>query len=194
LLPLPQAPPLHFTPFIPLYCFFLLLLTTLQFSFLIHVPVSERARHRLGEGETMGPGITNEALDLGHTLISRSCSQGPAKWALTPCMLILIYRSLLCYKVLVRIPERSPLLLRSVRVWERIKLYCNRFDQRVAKQQLCKQYNTHTHTVNNKVEVYSVWSAPRNSRLLLLGNGAVNIPSQQYNRRGVFYYVRAESI
>lgn len=102
-LPLPQAPPFISPPFIPLYFyFFLLLLTTLQFSFLIHVPVSEFAPHRLGERETIGPGITNEALDLGHTLISRSCSHGLAKWALTPSMLILIYRNLLRYKVLVR--------------------------------------------------------------------------------------------
>jgi hypothetical protein len=34
----------------------------------------------------------------------------------------------------------------------------------------------------------------RNSRLLLLGNGAVNTPYQQYIWRGVFYAVRAESI
>jgi hypothetical protein len=69
---------------------------------------------------------------------------------------------------------------------------CNRFDQRVARQQLCKQSNTHA--VNNTVEVSSMWSVPRNSRLLLLGNGAVNIPSQQYLRRDVFYAVRPESI
>jgi hypothetical protein len=31
---------------------------------------------------------------------------------------------------------------------------------------------------NNGIKVFSMWSAPRNSRLLLLGNGAVNIPSQ----------------
>jgi hypothetical protein len=95
---------------------FFLLLTTLQFSFLMHVPVPEFARHWLEEDEPVGPGITNEALDLGHTLIFRSCSQGPAKWALTLFMLILIYRSFLCYKILVRKPEGSPPLRRSARV------------------------------------------------------------------------------
>jgi hypothetical protein len=32
--------------------------------------------------------------------------------------------------------------------------YCNRFDQRVARQQLCKQSNTHA--VNNTVEMFSM--------------------------------------
>jgi hypothetical protein len=42
--------------------------------------------------------------------------------------------------------------------------------------------------------MFSYGGLRRNDRLLLLGNGAVNIPSQQYMGRGVFYAVIAEPI
>jgi hypothetical protein len=44
------------------------------------------------------------------------------------------------------------------------------------------------------VSIADVVGPRPNSRLLLLGKGSVNIPSQQYIRRCVFYAVRAESI
>jgi hypothetical protein len=71
---------------------------------------------------------------------------------------------------------------------------CNRFDQPVARQKLCKHGSTHTHAVNNTAEMFSMWSAPRNNRFLLLGNGAVNIPSQQNISGGVFYVVCTVSL
>jgi hypothetical protein len=64
--------------------------------------------------------------------------------------------------------------------------------QLVARRQFCKQSNTHTRKQQYGGSVFYVVRVA--SRLLLLGNGAANFPSQQYVRRGVFYMVRAESI
>jgi hypothetical protein len=40
----------------------------------------------------------------------------------------------------------------------------NGFDQHIARQRLGKHVPTQTHAVNNMVEMYILWSAPRNSR------------------------------
>jgi hypothetical protein len=85
--------------------------------------------------------------------------------------------------------------------------YCNGFDQRFARQQLCKHVPTNSHPTieghssllsNDSVNILAATNTGKNSEYivitLLLRNWAVNIPSQQHIKRDDFYAVHAESM
>jgi hypothetical protein len=81
------------------------------------------------------------------------------------------------------------LVLRGLRImFHSTSSYCNRFDQSIAKQRLSK----HFPTCNNIWEtVFSMWSAPNNSRKTglcnpFVGNGSVNT----FRRIRPFYATR----